>query len=118
MAVSGIVLIDTSAWIDYFREGSSWSSEILDELLKSRSVCLCGPVYAELLSGARTKREYNTLREFVVALPMLEAPIDVWDKIAECRYETLAAQAKDTHDGPLGVIAFSFAISRHHQEKI
>ncbi len=44
------VLADTSVWVDHLR-GSG--SEPLDRALDTRSVVMCGPVAAELLSGAR-----------------------------------------------------------------
>jgi len=46
------VLPDTSIWVAYFRRGTGAASSELDRLLAEKSVVGCGPVLAELLTGA------------------------------------------------------------------
>ena len=60
--MTGIIL-DTSVWIQYFRDGSSAESQDVSSLIASDRVVLVGVVYAELLRGARTPRDADTLTE-------------------------------------------------------
>ena len=76
-----LVLVDTSAWIDFFRDGSSPYGVVVDALLQEGLVCTTGLVKAEVLPGARTKKEFNLLNEYFNALPFLTDPADMWDKV-------------------------------------
>jgi len=55
------VLIDTSAWIDFFRDSSGAAGDMVAELIRLDRAYLTGPVMAELLHGARGKREATQL---------------------------------------------------------
>jgi predicted nucleic acid-binding protein len=49
------VLVDTSAWVDFFRKGSGPIAAAVDVLLDQDRVVLCGVVEMELLQGAGAK---------------------------------------------------------------
>jgi len=66
------VLVDTSAWVDYFRKGEGPSAAHLDSLLDGRRAVLCGVVEMELLQGVRPE-EKTMLRDLLAALPYIEA---------------------------------------------
>ena len=76
-----LVLVDTSAWIDFFRDDSSPYGVVVDALLQEGLVCTIGLVKAEILPGARTKKEFNLLKEYFNALPFLADSADMWDKV-------------------------------------
>lgn len=78
-----MVLVDTSAWIDFFREQSSPCGELVDILLAEGSVCTCKLVLAEIIPAARTRREYERLHDFLHALPILGDPPDLWERVME-----------------------------------
>lgn len=78
-------MVDTSAWIDFFR-GDEAAVGRIDPLLKDGRVAICGPVYAELLSGARTRAEFEKLRSLLSALDWLFEPDHPWDRVAEARF--------------------------------
>lgn len=48
-------LIDTSAWVEFFRKRNFWK-EAVEELLLSDKAVLCGPIYTELLRGVGRDR--------------------------------------------------------------
>jgi len=65
------VLVDTSAWVDYFRGKPSAASNALDRLLEENNVVLCGTVELELLQGAKAG-ERAMLEDLMTALPYVE----------------------------------------------
>ncbi len=91
-----LVLVDTSAWIDFFRDDSSPYGVVVDALLQEGLVCTTGLVKAEILPGARTKKEFNLLSEYFNVLPFLADSVDMWDKV-------IAGQRKLKQKGINGV---------------
>jgi hypothetical protein len=77
-------LIDSSAWIEYLRRGGSQrvKARVRDVLQREEGVC-CGVVIVELLRGARTEKDYHSLRESLSALPQLPINDDVIERAAE-----------------------------------
>ncbi len=68
-------LIDSSAWIEYLRpNGSKKVKERVREIVRREEACCCGIVMVEVLRGARTEKDWNTLWESFAALPQL--PLD------------------------------------------
>ena len=55
------LLIDTSAWIDFFRGKQSAVTDAVQLALQLGIARLCGPVKAELLQGVKTKKEKQQL---------------------------------------------------------
>lgn len=77
------VLIDTSAWIDFFRDASSPFGEVVDRLLAENLACTCHLVIAELTPAASSRLEYEELLSSLRALPLLSDPPDLWDRVME-----------------------------------
>jgi predicted nucleic acid-binding protein len=74
-SVAERVLVDTSAWIAFFR-GASPGSAAVRALLTTDSALRCGPVALELLRGLR-RHEANTVLSVWYALP--EVPVEAID---------------------------------------
>ena len=89
------VLIDSSVWIDFFK-GAPAAVSSVDALLASDRAAIAGPVFAEVVSGARTRNEFATLSTKLAALRWLEPPPEVWSLVAETRF-TLARQGVQAH---------------------
>ncbi len=81
MTDTPLLLVDTSAWIAGFRPGASggWVAE-LRLLLQERQVAVNPLIRLELLSGARTDREYRELADTLSALTELELTPAVWEE--------------------------------------
>jgi predicted nucleic acid-binding protein len=78
-----MTLIDTSAWIEFFRKaGNRDVKRRVATLLELGQAALCGPVEFELLTGA-TKREMATLREAFGYCERLEFSDACWQRAAE-----------------------------------
>ena len=81
-----IVLVDSSVWVNYFRQGLSKEAETLDQLLSLGLVATCDPIKAEIISGAPSMPEFVKLRELLEAILFFKTPSDIWNKIAEQRF--------------------------------
>lgn len=73
------VLIDTSAWVEFFR-GSSTTASKAQRIIEDGRACVCGVIYFELLQGVRTDAHRDRLIDLLSALTFLEAPADIWIK--------------------------------------
>ena len=71
-----MILIDTSAWIEFFRATGSPAAAEVRRLLtdQPKRVMMCEPIAMEILSGALDDQKYATLEQLVNGLPSL--PID------------------------------------------
>ena len=59
---------------------------MLDVLLSAGPVATCAPIRAEVVSGAQTKREFDSLRDLFDGLVDLQLPNDLWPRVEECRF--------------------------------
>jgi predicted nucleic acid-binding protein len=72
-----MILIDTSAWIEFFR-GRDPVASVVDETLASNEAALCGPVEAELRRGLANDRERSRVLPLLDACHMLAQPEHLW----------------------------------------
>jgi predicted nucleic acid-binding protein len=67
-----VILPDSSAWIEEFRETGSIADRTLCALLDARaSIVITEPVAMELLAGARSLRQLRETRARLLQFPML-----------------------------------------------
>ncbi len=104
------VLIDSSAWVDFFR-GDRAAVARVDPLLAGDRAAICGPITAEVVSGARTLAVFNELRARLRGINQLPDPSDIWDRVAEARFN-LARQGIQAHLADL-VIAVTANVHGH-----
>jgi hypothetical protein len=78
-------LIDSSAWIDFFR-GEAEAVRRVDPLIADDRAAVNGVVYAEVLSGARDRPQFLRLQRASRALGWLVEPTGIWDRIADARF--------------------------------
>ena len=84
-----MVLVDTSVWIAFFREGSSPAARKLDVLLEEGEACICGLIQAELLPGLH-REDRVRVRTLMAGLPCLETATDIWADVADMQERSLA----------------------------
>ena len=73
-----MILIDTSAWIEFLRDTGSPTCNRVDEVL-SGEIATCDAVRMEVLSGARNEQHLQSLRRLLaraVAIPIEPADYD------------------------------------------
>jgi|SRR5579875_716733 predicted nucleic acid-binding protein len=74
-----MILIDTSAWIEFLRDTGSPACIRVDELLAGE-IATCHPVRMEVLAGARDERHLRDLRGLLARATILETlPTDYED---------------------------------------
>ena len=83
------LVIDTSSWIAFFREGSA--DAIIEPALEEGTVYLPPIVAAELLSGRMAERARGDLEDFLLTLPLCLADIAHWFRVGRLR-NSLAAK--------------------------
>jgi len=84
-----LILIDTSAWIEFLRNSGSATCERVDELLESK-IATCDAIRMEVLAGARDEahcRQLSRLLDRAVLLPTHSVD-----------YESAAALYRHCHD--------------------
>jgi len=87
-----MILIDSSAWIEYLRDTGSPTCQRVDDLLAS-DVATCAPVRMELLAGARDDTHLQQLRGLLARASLIgTVPID-YDDAAQL-YRTCRRQGE------------------------
>lgn len=66
----GVILIDTSAWIEFLRDTGSPICEEVDRLL-AEEMAICDPVRMEVLAGARDEAHLRQLRGLLARATVL-----------------------------------------------
>ncbi len=54
------IIIDTSIWIEYFKNNSDYVS-FIEENLNLENIYILGPIISELLHGVINEKEYKIL---------------------------------------------------------
>ena len=78
-------LVDTSAWVAFFR-GDPAAVRRVDPLLGDGRAAINGPIFAEVVSGARTTSHFELLKRLLRGLDRLREPEALWDRVAEHRF--------------------------------
>lgn len=104
------VLADTSAWVAFLR-GDSAAVRRIDPLLAEGRLAIAEAVYAEILSGTSSRRDFDLLSGVLKGLEWLPEPRELWERTAEARF-ALARRGFQTAVLDL-VIAFCALQARH-----
>ena len=81
-----MTLIDTSAWIDFFR-GRDPIAQAVDDALASNDALICGPIEAELRRGLRNERERTEILSLLEACRSLGQPDDLWREAGDLGFK-------------------------------
>ncbi|MCB1006000.1 MAG: PIN domain-containing protein [Acidimicrobiales bacterium] len=92
-----MLLVDTSIWIEAFRRGSRFD---LVSIAEVDEWVVCLPVIQEVLQGFREERHHRVAREALLAMPIVEAPMEtsVFLEAAEL-YRTARRAGKTVRSG-------------------
>lgn len=67
-----MVLIDTSAWVEFLRDTGSPACQRVDALLAGHDIAICHPVRMEVLAGARDESHLMSLRRLLARGVLLQ----------------------------------------------
>lgn len=71
------VLIDTSVWIEFFRQHEP-SYSLVSKLIDEEQVVCCGIILAELMQGAKSDKELAVLEDFLHVFPFIPETPELW----------------------------------------
>lgn len=72
-----MILIDTSAWIEFFR-GRKPLCDAVDDALEANEAALCGPVVTELRRGLKSAAERRRVLPLLEGCHLLADPPHLW----------------------------------------
>jgi predicted nucleic acid-binding protein len=73
-----LILVDTSAWIAFFRDRGPVAA-IVDQALEDDDVALCGPVFTELRRGFKSAAERSRTIPLLQACHQLHQTASLWN---------------------------------------
>jgi predicted nucleic acid-binding protein len=76
-----VILVDTSAWIDFFHGRGALGGRV-DAALEADDVALCGPVITELRRGLRPRDRARVL-PLLHGCHLLAQPANLWEEAGE-----------------------------------
>jgi hypothetical protein len=74
------VIIDTSAWIDFFRRQTTPVGDAVAGLVERDEAAITGPVVSELLQGLKNRKEIETLGGLLHVIPYIEVIRTDWEQ--------------------------------------
>lgn len=77
------VLIDTSAWIKFFRRGGDPIGGRVEERIRAGQAVLTGPVLAELLQGCKSEAEQGKLLRVLTSVRYVGVTRGDWTTAGE-----------------------------------
>ena len=116
------ILIDTSVWIEYFRNKSSSVAQKVDRVLEEDEVYVPKIIIAELMQGSKSTKELAIIEDFFDAFHIIDQKDDSWIKAGSLSYK-LKKKGKNINlfDCYIAVIAqeydcIIFSLNRHFKE--
>ena len=82
-----MILVDTSVWVDVFRDATGAVRDALRRLTDDEAVVLTRFNQLELLQGARDENEWNALAAYLREQDYLEAEADTWRNAARIYFD-------------------------------
>jgi predicted nucleic acid-binding protein len=82
-----VLLIDTSVWINVFRDRSGQVRQQLEVLIAGRDVLLTRFTQLELLQGSLNEQEWTLLSTYLEAQDSVELPSSSWQTAARIYYD-------------------------------
>jgi predicted nucleic acid-binding protein len=82
-----MILIDTSVWIEIFRDKTGNIVKSLQKTIGAKIYVLSRFNQLELLQGARDQKEWELLEDYLSTQYYLEASQDTWPKAARIYFE-------------------------------
>jgi tRNA(fMet)-specific endonuclease VapC len=77
--MSDKIIVDTSIWIEYFKNNSDYVP-FIEENLNLENIYMIGPIISELLHGVKDEKEHQLLLKSINAVPFLNYIFEDWIK--------------------------------------
>ncbi len=76
-----LVLVDTSAWIEYFKKTSHPVTKEIESALVLNIAAACKLVFAELIQGARSEKEIDLILDLALVVKVLNESESTWREV-------------------------------------
>ena len=123
------ILVDTSVWIEFFRKKEPFYTQVT-QFIDDDKICCIGIILAELIQGAKTLKEIETLKDFIYVFLFLDEPAELWGKAGELSFTLRKAGtqigladcyiAAIAHQNKVGILTLDnhFSIIKKHLDLI
>jgi predicted nucleic acid-binding protein len=89
-----MILVDTSVWIDFFRNVESWEAARLGTALATcEDLAICGPIIMELRLGIASDKAVKEIERLLSPLVYLSTPRKTYCRAADI-YRTARSKGK------------------------
>ncbi len=114
-----MVLVDTSVWIDVFRDGSGTRRDKLAGTLADEPVVLTRFHQLEMLQGCRDEREWSILSAYLADQEYLELPESGWEDAARIFFDLrrLGRTVRSPVDCCIAQVAMHHDVLLLHRDK-
>lgn len=69
----GMILVDTSVWIDFLRGANTAHRHMLHRLIEDdEDISITGIILTEILQGIKQDKDFRTVREYLLEFPLHE----------------------------------------------
>ncbi|MGK2859777.1 MAG: type II toxin-antitoxin system VapC family toxin [Thermoanaerobaculia bacterium] len=119
MTSRGLVLVDTSVWVDLFRDKDGSRRKVLRSALRRREVVLARFHAIELLQGARDEDEWQLLEDYLGNQHYLEMSTDSWVSAARIYFDLrrLGRTVRSTIDCCIAALAIESGAELLHRDR-
>ena len=112
-----MILVDSSAWIEFLRDTGSPACQRVDELL-SGDIAICDPVTMEVLAGARSEAHLADLRSLLARATVLPtAPAHYEQAAALFRGRASGLTVRRLVDCLIAAVAIDHAVPVLHADR-
>lgn len=82
-----MILIDTSIWIQVFRDKQGLEAQRIQEWINGRKIVLTRFIQLELLQGCRDENEWHTLSSYLEGQSYIEPKPSTWQAAARLYFD-------------------------------
>jgi len=115
-----MVLVDTSAWIEFFRKGSPTVAQKVERYLGEEDVAIGDLIYCEIMQGLYAATERKQVAELLLSLPRFEIlGFEIADKAA-ANYRLLRSRGvtvRKTIDVMIGTFCAEHELPLVHHDR-
>lgn len=114
-----MILVDTSVWIDWLRQGTRPATRVLDRVIDEGEIVLTPVVVQELLQRARGEAQLAELRAYFERLPQLmptgKTYAEAGALYARCRWAGITPRSP--HDCLIAQLAVEQGVPLLHDDR-
>lgn len=114
-----MILVDTSVWIDVFRDSSGSRGTHLLKLLEGEEVALTRFQQLELLQGCRNQKEWDLLQSYLDDQDYLELRPSSWGEAARIYFDLrrVGRTVRSPIDCCIAQVALEYDLMLFHRDR-